>query len=117
MLRETVLAADAERETRALGRLYADIMNHNPRPGVTTYVTKSILDKTHTRYTRQHYDEVARILRKRQPTLKPSDSDAIYNLWLDMVMDFLDIFKVDNPRFKAKQFLKACGYPGEIPFD
>lgn len=54
-------------------------------------------------FTRQHYNEVAAILKNNKPT-----SGSIAS-WQKMVDEFSTLFVRDNPNFKPDLFAKAVG--------
>ena len=55
-------------------------------------------------FTKQHYDEVARILNHHKPD--PGSDGKIY--WSDVVKEFTIAFYYDNRRFNEEKFLNAC---------
>lgn len=57
-------------------------------------------------FSQRHYEAIAKVIRE-QTAYAVSDDD-----WttLKMVTQALQLmFKLDNPRFKAERFFKACG--------
>lgn len=91
-----------------------------------------------SRYTREHYEDVARILSRERVAQEPANRHGpIYNL----IYDFTDLFAADNPQacsvcrvpkvdairhhdgshhfvggFDREQFLAACGLQEEVGY-
>ena len=65
------------------------------------------------RYSKRHYEDVAKIIRKQ------AHPDAVYTyddvkmgqqmMVETMVNEFVNLFKADNPRFDVDRFTTACG--------
>ena len=51
-----------------------------------------------SRYQKQHYEDVAKIIREGEYSMAAAVAD-----------DFINLFAFDNPLFDRKQFLAACG--------
>lgn len=54
--------------------------------------------------TRKHFELIAEILRSQEP---PTYSDDYY-IWSDIVDEFCDKLKGENPNFDSERFRKAC---------
>jgi hypothetical protein len=78
---------------------------------------KTITDKTRSRYSKQHYEDIARLFKGQRPALRDDGggyaSDR-FRQWTAMVLAAATLFENDNPRFKRRQFLKACNYPENL---
>jgi len=55
-------------------------------------------------FTKQHYDEIARILCHHKPN--PDNDGKIY--WQDIVKEFTMALYYDNRRFNEEKFIRAC---------
>lgn len=60
------------------------------------------------RFSKRHYEDVARIFRNYRPPAKVNDRQADIMLE-DMVNMFAAMFRSDNSKFDNDRFAKACG--------
>ena len=55
-------------------------------------------------FTRQHYQEIARLIHKNYGL------HLNHNEWASFISDLADYFQVDNERFDRDKFIHACCY-------
>ena len=58
-------------------------------------------------FQKRHYEFVAKLLKNKQPK---REFGIEWGKWLDIVLQFVEDFRDDNPNFKTTRFLEACGY-------
>ncbi len=72
-----------------------------------------------SRYTKQHYEDVARLIRESWPEAMPEDVNEV--ILFSLANKFADLFAADNPDrpayeykgFDRERFLAACGLEPE----
>jgi len=65
------------------------------------------------KFSRQHYEVVAKILNNYSYTGTGGMPDRVLiasNTTEDIMYDFIELFKVDNANFDEIRFMKACGF-------
>ena len=62
------------------------------------------------RYSKRHYEDVAKILRVVKNEYKLGDQVSLsLSIWKRQVDDFVVLFTCDNPLFNEVRFRVACG--------
>lgn len=64
--------------------------------------------------SKKDFEAIANIYKDNNPSLNRGTMDASYDVWRNMVMQFVVYAKTQNTRFDEAKFFSACGmYPGE----
>lgn len=66
-----------------------------------------------SRYTRQHYEDIARWLKESRAWALQLDSSHARAVMASTIGTFADEFAADNPLFDRDRFLAACGLERE----